>query len=475
MPDSPDQDIFIARFLEGSLSDEELVEASALMEDPEFADRVVRNSRVQELLLKAGTEIHGAESHDPSEASLSLPPDHAFRSPARRSVRTRLIACTLAMSACAGWFLFTRPSPAVATVSRSVNAVWKSGEKRWSVGDQLRAGDSLTMQEGRAELLFKNGAVMVLDGDVSMKMVSAESVALLRGSATTRLDKAKGGAFDVQTPSAHVVDLGTEFGVRVQDDGNTDVVVFEGAVDIRPRGDRPSPSQSPQRLDVGEALHSKANGPWERLVSVTDDAFPSTDRLYPVAKTRAPIIASISDNRRPGDKPKFYRICHEGFVEDARAFVDMPYEWNGLTAEGLPAFLRGADYVQTFNTDRSQSSLNITVELAAPAMLYILYDNRILIPEWLASGFEDTGVDIGLDEEQGRLRQYRTPLEIGGGKGIDQTCSVWARRVDSTGPVVVGPVAALKPEFAEAGRTMLGIVAQPLPPLARPHDRDAAE
>ena len=36
----------------------------------------------------------------------------------------------------------------------------------------------------------------------------------------------------IETPSTDVVDLGTEFGVDVDESGGTDVVVFEGAVDL---------------------------------------------------------------------------------------------------------------------------------------------------------------------------------------------------------------------------------------------------
>jgi hypothetical protein len=491
MSESSDQDEFVARFLEGSLSDAELSEASPLVSDAELADRIVRNSLIQELLLKAGSEIGDVDQDVGVGSSYSrndmLPTADrrksqavsSRRSLARRGVLSALVACIALLAAYTGWRVIVPTAqhrgPAIAKVSRSVNASWKQGERRWAVGDSLHPGDRVDMQDGRAELQFEHGAVMVIDGAVSLELVSAQSVSLIRGAATTRLNKAKSGSFDVQTPSARVVDLGTEFGVRVQDDGKTDVVVFEGAVDLRLRDDVDSVSSKGRRLDVGEALHLQANGTWERLVSVPGDSFPTANRLYPVTRTREPVITSISDNRRPGDKPKFYRICHEGLVEDARAFVDFPYEWNGLTEEGLPSFLRGADYVQTFNTDRKEATLNITVGLAGPAIIYVLYDNRLLIPEWLSADFEDTGVDIGLDEQQGTLRAFRTPLEVGGGKGIDQTCSVWAQRVDQGGEVVVGPIAALKPEFAEAGRTMLGIAAQPLAPSPHPAKADAAE
>ena len=42
--------------------------------------------------------------------------------------------------------------------------------------------------------------------------------------------------FAIKTPEAKVVDQGTEFGVAARDDGKTDVVVFEGKVDVGETG-----------------------------------------------------------------------------------------------------------------------------------------------------------------------------------------------------------------------------------------------
>ena len=467
-----DQDEFIARFLDGQLSDAELAEASELLGDAALADRVIRNAIVHDLLQAAEGELLGdaveVAAPESTAGTQFVPPVEGRRRPWARLLPTKArgaAACLIVAVAALLVFRQLTEHAVVATISRSVNAAWMPGEKRWSVGDPLRAGDRFRMQAGRCELTFDDGTVMVLDGGVSLTMISATAVSLERGSVTTRVESNEAGVFHVLTPSADVVDLGTEFGVRVLNDGKTDVVVFEGSVDLRPgKSGRDATSYQGRMLFGGEAVQSTASGAWEPLISVTDDAFPSMHRLYPVEKTRPPVILGVSDNRPATDAPKFYRICHEGLVEDARAFVDKTYEWNGLTEEGMPAFLRGADYIQTYNSDRKHSTLNVKVELAGPAMLYVLYDNRMIVPDWLSSGFEDTGLDIGLDEEQGTLKASRSPIVVGPGKGIDQVCSIWSRRVDRAGSVEIGPIGPLRPELPwNLGRTMLGIAAQPLP------------
>jgi hypothetical protein len=139
------------------------------------------------------------------------------------------------------------------------------------------------------------------------------------------------------------------------------------------------------------------------------------------------------------------------------------HEWNGVTEEGIPHFLRGADYIATFNDDskltRREVPSAITVELSGPAMLYVLYHDQFAVPEWLSASFEDTGADIGVDEGPSTNAQHEAGS--GAGTSIDGVCSVWRRRVDQAGPVVLGRVGPARPG-PQSKRTMYGIAAQPL-------------
>jgi hypothetical protein len=59
--------------------------------------------------------------------------------------------------------------------------------------------------------------------------------------------------FEVVTPAMDVVDLGTAFGVSVGADGETDVCVFEGEVEVS----RPVSEDVPQLVREGSAVRSK--------------------------------------------------------------------------------------------------------------------------------------------------------------------------------------------------------------------------
>ena len=139
-----------------------------------------------------------------------------------------------------------------------------------------------------------------------------------------------------------------------------------------------------------------------------------------------PVIASVSDNIRLHDTAKYNRVIPAGFEEDCRAYVDREHEWNGLDKHGLPSFLVGGDYVMTFNEDKTATELALTVQLAQPANLYVLIDNRVPPPEWLTRDFVDTNVDVGLDEVHSHVN---IETATGAGKSLDQFYSVWKREV----------------------------------------------
>ena len=165
---------------------------------------------------------------------------------------------------------------------------------------------------------------------------------------------------------------------------------------------------------------------------------------------------------------KYYEIVPGGMREDAVAFVDRTYQWNGADEQGIPSYLLGGDYVKTFNDDKVAENFQITITFERPAMLYVLVDDRLQQTSWLSDQFEDTGDNIGVDEG------YHVPNDVrklasGPGVSIDQVHSIWKRRVSHGETVSIGPYSPLiSPETSSLGTkaslNMYGIVAVPLPP-----------
>jgi len=116
-------------------------------------------------------------------------------------------------------------------------------------------------------------------------------------------------------------------------------------------------------------------------------------------------------------------------AEDSLCYVDRTHQYNEV-----PEILLEAEYIRTANDDKDNASYEMDVTLSQDVTLYLILDNRIpsgggsgqgADPDlagagmnWVADlGFEDTGLDIGIDE--------------GGDGDIDRWSSVYAAPVSA--------------------------------------------
>src|SRR5262249_7159170 len=72
-------------------------------------------------------------------------------------------------------------------------------------------------------------ARVVLEGPATLELLSAKSARLRQGRLTAKVPGPATG-FEILSPQGKVIDLGTEFGISVSQDGATDVYVFAGKV-----------------------------------------------------------------------------------------------------------------------------------------------------------------------------------------------------------------------------------------------------
>ncbi|QDU89628.1 FecR protein [Pirellulimonas nuda] len=118
-------------------------------------------------------------------------------------------------------------SPTLAYLGRARGCDW-NGEPL-SEGTQLRAGASLELVEGIAEVIFENGARVATRGPCQLTIDGPTACSLSVGSASVHVPETAFG-FKVTTPSGIVIDLGTDFGVAVDQQGASEVHVFKGEV-----------------------------------------------------------------------------------------------------------------------------------------------------------------------------------------------------------------------------------------------------
>ncbi len=115
----------------------------------------------------------------------------------------------------------------VATLSTSLNAAFTE-HKTLAAGTRLiNRKESLLLQSGLIEIVFDGGAKVLLEAPAKFRLKSADRMVLNTGQLFAFVpDYAQG--FTVETPNSHVVDMGTEFGIRVEQDGTSDLHMFKG-------------------------------------------------------------------------------------------------------------------------------------------------------------------------------------------------------------------------------------------------------
>ena len=371
------------------------------------------------------------------------------RTAVRRRIQRRRGGCSAAPAGGA--------ASAVAEVFDNRSVVWSPSNTALLENGTVVPG-RLEMSSGTLTLKFRSGATMTATGDVSMRIVSDMLVLLDRGKATAQVPQwAKG--FTIKTKDVEVVDLGTQFGVMARDGGATDVVVFEGNVDYKPTSGPASSSET--LLSQGQGVRVNEAGAVDRIVEVRRDVakvqWTADEAEFDQLEWSDSPFKSIRDNIPSVEVPTYYQITPKGLRDDCKAYVDAPHEWNGLTSEGLPEFLQDADYVMTRNDYRYINEFEMTVELARPSMVYVFWDRRVAAPEWLTSHFENTGVDIGLDEGPWKPGDTKHTVGVGGGVSIDNIFSVWRRKCETVETLKFGSMGK-----RPGPRAMYGIAAKPL-------------
>jgi len=139
-----------------------------------------------------------------------------------------LAACsTAAMLLIFALVIFTPPSGQIlATLTDSIDAELISNNGQLENGDSLRQG-SLTLSKGLVEIEFTDGGIVTIEGPAEIELESSSSMYLGYGKLSARVSEYATG-FTVRTASSTIVDLGTEFGVNVTQDGSCELHMFTG-------------------------------------------------------------------------------------------------------------------------------------------------------------------------------------------------------------------------------------------------------
>jgi len=204
----------------------------------------------------------------------------------------------------------------IAVVTQSVGAYREKGVAI-QPGESIEAGH-LAFQRGVIRLDFVNGASLAVEGPAKIEVINKMRVVLQRGVVTATIPESAIG-FVVDTETAHVVDLGTAFGVSAGDDGTTDVCVFEGEVSVSRNG---SVSGQPTLVYQGQAVRALEQS---STIDLTDYEVALFENAWPI---NSGVLQTTGSMRFVSPGPDF----HPGNYEDNEHIVVFP-ERSGFIPE----------------------------------------------------------------------------------------------------------------------------------------------
>jgi len=121
--------------------------------------------------------------------------------------------------------------PGVATIIKSIDAQWHGNDTSVTAGTRLTTAP-LFLRQGLIQIVFDNGAVVILQAPCELRLIDAEGMFLGTGAISAFIPEQAVG-FTVHTTQCIVTDYGTEFGVIARQGSSVETHVYQGKVDLR--------------------------------------------------------------------------------------------------------------------------------------------------------------------------------------------------------------------------------------------------
>ena len=165
--------------------------------------------------------------------------------------------------------------PVVARITRSLNARWRGPTHPTGPGAPL-IPSSMFLTEGLVELAFSGGTEVILQAPVDLRLEEDDQMFLGGGSISARIVNGSSG-FIVRTPSGTVVDYGTEFGVAVNCQGETEATVYQGKIGLRSGSD-------PVRIGDSKLLIEGQAGRVDQAGKITETPYLANQTIREMPK-----------------------------------------------------------------------------------------------------------------------------------------------------------------------------------------------
>tara|TARA_R110000850_G_scaffold4202_7_gene19547 strand:- start:752 stop:2371 length:1620 start_codon:yes stop_codon:yes gene_type:complete len=274
-------DHLILRYREDELTDREGQALGTLLSD--FPEARRRFSEQAFLISALEDELKGEARFNATKAASLIP----FRKSHGRLRAAIGVAAALVVGCV---FLWLRPGSdpdayevahhqqerldrGVAVLMEALDVAWEG--EAMEVGEIIEPG-SLKLKSGVVQLEFYSGASLVMEGEVDLEIVSAEHCILHHGGLRAVVPLQARG-FRIESEEVTLIDLGTEFGMRVDREKNTQVHVFDGLVRLED-GIGPEAVPIDREVTEGQALRVSSGGGLEEI-AMDQESFLTIDRL----------------------------------------------------------------------------------------------------------------------------------------------------------------------------------------------------
>ena len=165
----------------------------------------------------------------------------------------------------------------VGVLTDAVHVEWADdSELRPDFHEPIRAG-KLKLNSGMVSIDFLQGANIVLEGPVEFDLSNSNEGVLHLGKLWAEVPQVAAG-FTINTPGGKVVDLGTEFGLNVRENGVTEILVKVGKVLFEGK-DRDA-ELAFEEIEAGEAVFINEKGDLTWIDMPTEPFFGSADLAY---------------------------------------------------------------------------------------------------------------------------------------------------------------------------------------------------